>query len=126
MSQKYGIENLKEIIIWKTDLIEEIYELIEKAKKRKAKGRKPLTGGAALKFIDNLIKGIMIGTKYEQIALEWMDLDKGEKDLLQQLVKARLDIQDEFAQEVAERLFYLMIETGDTMMFIFSKKNQKV
>lgn len=126
MSQKYGIENLKEIIIWKTDLIEEIYELIEKAKKRKAKGRKPLTGWAALKFIDNLIKGIMIGTKYEQIALEWMDLDKGEKDLLQQLVKARLDIQDEFAQEVAERLFYLMIETGDTMMFIFSKKNQKV
>jgi len=83
----HGIENLKNVIVWKTELIQEVYELVDKSNKRKAAGRKPITGWAALQFIDNLFQGMSIASNYEAIGKEWMDLDDSEKALLQQLVK---------------------------------------
>lgn len=121
---KYGIETLKEVAIWNVNLIEEIYALVEKAKEKKKRGRK-ISGWAATKFIDDLVNGIMLGAKYEEIALEWLDLDEEEKKQLVNLVRKELDIEHAFAEEVAERLFYLLLEIGDTMTFIFSKKKTK-
>lgn len=115
---KLGIENLSQVLLWHTDLFNEIAELINKAKEKKRK----VTGWAALRFIDNLIGGIMLGTKYQQIALEWKDLDAEEKLQLQNLIKKELDVQDEFVEEVTERVFYLILEIGDTISFIVSKR----
>ena len=47
-----GIENLKKVVIWHTDLIDEIFELVKKKKKKKGK----ITGWVALKFLDNLFQ----------------------------------------------------------------------
>ena len=42
------VENLKNVVTWTTDLVDEIFKLIEKKKGKK------VTGWVALKFIDNL------------------------------------------------------------------------
>lgn len=117
-NEVFGIENLKQVLVWGTDLVDEISDIIKKAKERKGK----VTGWAALRFIDNLIQGFTIGGKYKQISLEWLDLSPGEKIQLQRLIQDKLEIQDEFAEEVAERIFYIVLEIGDTITFILSKK----
>ena len=114
-----GIENLKKIVLWKTDLIDEIFTLIDKKKK---KGKK-ITGWAALKFLDNLFELVSIVKNYKEIANEWEDLDEQEKSQIQSLVKNSLDITDQFAEEFAERLFYISIEVGDFISFIVKAKN---
>jgi hypothetical protein len=119
-----GIENLREVVIWKTELIQEVYELVDKSNKRRAAGRKPITGWAALQFIDNLFQGMKIASNYENIAKEWVDLDDQEKELLKQLVKQKLDIEDAFAEEFAERLFYMLMEIGDFVSFIVKAKRR--
>ena len=114
-----GIENLKKIVLWKTDLIDEIFTLIDKKKK---KGKK-ITGWAALKFLDNLFELVSIVKNYKEIANEWEDLDEQEKSQIQSLVKNSLDITDQFAEEFAERLFYISIEVGDFISFIVKAKS---
>ena len=116
-----GIENLKKIVLWKTDLIDEIFTLVEKKKK---KGKK-ITGWAALKFLDNLFELVSIVSNYKEIANEWEDLDEQEKAEIQSLVKSSLDITDQFAEEFAERLFYISIEIGDFISFIIKAKNKE-
>jgi hypothetical protein len=116
-----GIENLKKIVLWKTDLIQEIFELIDK---KQSKGKK-ITGWAALKFIDNLFELLSIVKNYKEIANEWEDLDEQEKSEIQSLVKSSLEITDQYAEEFAERLFYISIEVGDFISFVVKAKNQK-
>nr|MCK4930170.1 hypothetical protein [Nanoarchaeota archaeon] len=111
-----GIETLKEVIIWHTDLIEEIYDLVEKKKGKK------VTGWVAFKFLDNLFQLFPILTKHKEIAAEWQDLDFDEKAEIQQLVKTQLKIEHQYTEELAERLFYIIIELGDFLQFVLEKK----
>jgi len=113
-----GIETLKEVIIWHTDLIEEIYDLVEKKKGKK------VTGWVAFKFIDNLFQLFPLVSKYQEIGAEWQDLDFDEKTEIQQLVKNQLSIDHKFTEELAERLFYIIIEIGDFIQFVIESKNK--
>jgi len=114
-----GIENLKKVIIWHTDLIDEIFRLVDKKKGKK------VTGWVALKFIDNLFQLFPIIGNYKEIGAEWQDLDEGEKREIQALVKTELDIDDAFTEELAERLFYIIIEIGDFIQFVVEAKANK-
>ena len=113
-----GIENLKKVVTWHTELIDEIFELVDRKKKRGGK----ITGWVALKFLDNLFQLFPILSNYKEIGAEWQDLDDTEKAEIQQLVKDQLDINDAFSQEFAERLFYIIIEIGDTIQFVVDAK----
>ena len=111
-----GIHTLKEVITWHTDLIEEIYNLVEKKKGKK------ITGWVAFKFLDNLFQLFPILAKYKEIGAEWQDLDENEKAEIQQLVKDQLNIDHKFTEELAERLFYIIIEIGDFIQFVVESK----
>ena len=111
-----GISTLKEVVIWHTDLIEEIYNLVEKKKGKK------VTGWIALKFLDNLFQLFPIIAKYKDIGAEWQDLDFDEKAEIQELVKSELEIDHKFTEELAERLFYIIIEIGDFIQFVIESK----
>lgn len=111
-----GIENLKNVVTWTTDLVDEIFKLIEKKKGKK------VTGWVALKFIDNLFALFPILQNYKEIGAEWVDLDEAEKAEIKALVKNELDIKDDFSEELAERLFYIIIEVGDFISFVVEAK----
>ncbi len=111
-----GIENLKNVVTWTTDLVDEIFKLIEKKKGKK------VTGWVALKFIDNLFALFPILQNYKEIGAEWVDLDEAEKAEIKALVKNELDIKDDFSEELAERLFYIIIELGDFISFVVEAK----
>ncbi len=113
---KKGIETLKDLLTWHTDLIDEIYKIVEKKKGRK------VTGWVALRFIDNLFQLFPILTKHKEIAAEWQDLDFDEKAEIQQMVKTQLNIEHQHTEELAERLFYIIIELGDFLQFVLDKK----
>ncbi len=113
---KKGIETLKELLTWHTDLIQEIYDLVEKKKGKK------VTGWIAFKFLDNLFQLFPILTKHKDIADEWQDLDFDEKAEIQQLVRTQLNIEHKHTEELAERLFYIIIELGDFLQFVLDKK----
>lgn len=113
-----GIDNLKKVVRWNTDLIDEIFTLIEKKKGKK------VTGWVALKFLDNIFALYPIVSNYKEIGAEWVDLDELEKAEIKALVKAQLDIKDDFSEELAERLFYIIIELGDFIAFIVEAKKK--
>tara|TARA_B100000963_G_scaffold110861_1_gene96477 strand:+ start:1441 stop:1785 length:345 start_codon:yes stop_codon:yes gene_type:complete len=111
-----GIENLKKVVTWCTELVDEIFNLIEK------KQGKKITGFVALKFLDNLFALFPILQNYKEIGAEWVDLDEQEKADIKALVKFQLDIKDDFSEELAERLFYIIIELGDFIAFVVEAK----
>jgi hypothetical protein len=113
---KKGIETLIELLTWHTDLIDEIYQLVEKKKGKK------VTGWIAFKFLDNLFQLFPILTKHKEIAAEWQDLDYTEKSEIQNIVKTQLKIEHAHTEELAERLFYIIIELGDFLQFVLEKK----
>ncbi len=44
------------------------------------------------------------------------------RDIVREVIANELDINDDFAQEFAERLFYIIIEIGDTIQFVVDAK----
>ena len=95
MAQKKGIETIKDLLTWHTDLVDEIYQIVEKKKGKK------ITGWVALKFIDNLFQLFPILTKHKEIAAEWQDLDFDEKAEIQEMVRTQLHIDHEHTEEDA-------------------------
>ena len=113
---KKGINTLKELLTWHTDLIDEIYQIVENKKGKK------VTGWVALKFLDNLFQLFPILTKHKDRAAEWQDLDFDEKAQIQEMVRTQLNIEHKHTEELAERLFYIIIELGDFLAFVLEKK----
>ena len=111
-----GIENLKKVALWHTELISEI-ELVSEKKK----GKK-VTGWVALRFLNNLFEAVPIILNYEEIGKEFQDLDSEEKKEINDLIKSNLDLKDDLAEELLERIFYLIIEIGDTIDFYIQAK----
>ena len=111
-----GIQTLTELLTWHTDLIDEIYQIVEKKKGKK------VTGWVAFKFLDNLFQLFPILTKHKEIAAEWQDLDFDEKAQIQEMVRTQLNIEHKHTEELAERLFYIIIELGDFLAFVLDKK----
>jgi len=113
-----GIENLKKVALWHTELISEI-ELVSEKKK----GKK-VTGWVALRFLNNLFEAVPIILNYEEIGKEFQDLDSEEKKEINDLIKSNLDLKDDLAEELLERIFYLIIEIGDTIDFYIQAKKK--
>ncbi len=111
-----GIENLKQVALWNTELINEIEELAQKKKGKK------VTGWIALRFLNNIFEAIPIIMNYNEIGAEFEDLDEAEKKELNALIKFNLDLKDDLAEEFVERIFYLIIEIGDTIDFYIQSK----
>jgi hypothetical protein len=111
-----GIENLKKVALWHTDLINEIEEIAQKKKGKK------VTGWVALRFLNNIFEAIPIIMNYQEIGAEFEDLDEVEKSELNLLIKNSLDLKDDLAEEFVERIFYLIIEIGDTIDFYVQSK----
>ena len=111
-----GIENLKKVAMWHTDLINEIEAIAQKKKGKK------VTGWVALRFLNNIFEAIPIIMNYQEIGAEFEDLDKVEKSELNLLIKNSLDLKDDLAEEFVERIFYLIIEIGDTIDFYVQSK----
>lgn len=110
---KFGIENLKKLQIWKAALIKEIWGLMDKAKK----GRKP-NGWDAFKFIDDAFDLGKIMKKYDEIGKEWTDLDESEKQELQQIFAAELNLGDDHADEFGERTNFVMMVLADYITYL--------
>ena len=106
-----GIENLKQVALWNTELINEIEELAQKKKGKK------VTGWIALRFLNNIFEAIPIIMNYNEIGAELE-----EKQELNALIKSSLDLKDDLAEEFVERIFYLIIEIGDTIDFYIQSK----
>ena len=111
-----GIENLRKVALWMTQLIAEIDQLTKKKKGKK------VTGWVALRFLDNIFQAIPIIMNYKEIGAEFEDLDEQEKLLLNELIKSNLELKNEVAEEFVERIFYLIIEIGDTIDFYLQSK----
>ncbi len=111
-----GIENLKKVALWHTDLINEIEAIAQKKKGKK------VTGWVALRFLNNIFEAIPIVMNYQEIGAEFEDLDEVEKSELNLLIKNSLDLKDDLAEEFVERIFYLIIEIGDTIDFYVQSK----
>ncbi len=111
-----GIENLKKVALWHTDLINEIEAIAQKKKGKK------VTGWVALRFLNNIFEAIPIIMNYQEIGAEFEDLDEVEKSELNLLIKNSLDLKDDLAEEFVERIFYLIIEIGDTIDFYVQSK----
>lgn len=111
-----GIENLKKVAMWHTDLINEIEAIAQKKKGKK------VTGWVALRFLNNIFEAIPIIMNYQEIGAEFEDLDEVEKSELNLLIKNSLDLKDDLAEEFVERIFYLIIEIGDTIDFYVQSK----
>tara|TARA_R110001606_G_scaffold106931_2_gene231512 strand:- start:2077 stop:2421 length:345 start_codon:yes stop_codon:yes gene_type:complete len=111
-----GIENLTKVALWSTQLITEIDQLTKKKKGKK------VTGWIALKFLDNIFQAIPIIMNYKEIGAEFEDLDDNEKQQLNALIKQEIDLKDDLAEEFVERIFYLIIEIGDTIDFYIQSK----
>ena len=111
-----GIENLKQVALWNTELINEIEALAQKKKGKK------VTGWIALRFLNNIFEAIPIIMNYNEIGAEFEDLDEAEKKELNALIKFNLDLKDDLAEEFVERIFYLIIEIGDTIDFYIQSK----
>ncbi len=111
-----GIENLTKVALWSTQLITEVDQLTKKKKGKK------VTGWIALKFLDNIFQAIPIIMKYKEIGAEFEDLDDKEKKHLNALIKQEIDLKNDLAEEFVERIFYLIIEIGDTIDFYIQSK----
>ena len=102
--------------MWHTDLINEIEAIAQKKKGKK------VTGWVALRFLNNIFEAIPIIMNYQEIGAEFEDLDEVEKSELNLLIKNSLDLKDDLAEEFVERIFYLIIEIGDTIDFYVQSK----
>lgn len=114
---KKGIENLKKVAMWHTDLIAEVEDVMKKKKGKK------VTGWIALRFLNNIFDAVPIVMNYQEIGKEFEDLDADEKKELNHLIKSNLDLKDDVTEEFVERIFYLIIEIGDTIDFYIQSKN---
>ena len=85
-----GIENLRKVALWMTQLISEIDQETE-------------------------VQVVGYDTEFE-------DLDEQEKLLLNELIKSNLELKNDIAEEFVERIFYLIIEIGDTIDFYLQSK----
>lgn len=106
--EKIGIETLKEVVEWNLLVLDKIFKLIEKAQKGKR-----VNGWDAIGFLQPLIKLISLVGKHQLIGKEWVDLDDEEKAYLCTMVKEGFDIENDKAEEVAERIFFILMEIGD-------------
>lgn len=113
---KKGIENLKKVALWHTELINEVEAVVERKKGKK------VTGWIALRFLNNLFEAVPIVMKYDEIGKEFEDLDEKEKKELNDLIKENLSLADSLTEEFVERIFYLIIEIGDTIDFYIQAK----
>ena len=107
MEQK-GIEQLTEVTSWAVEIIKKVFVLVEKEKKGKR-----VTGWDALRFIKPLVTLVAMIGEYKEIGKEWIDLDDIEKATLNKLIKDELELEDDKAEEIGERIFYLLMEVGD-------------
>jgi hypothetical protein len=115
---KKGIENLKTVALWHTELVNEIESVVERKKGKK------ITGWIALRFLNNLFEAIPIIMNYKEIGAEFEDLDAEEKKELNLLIKSNLELKDDLSEEFVERIFYLIIEIGDTIDFYLQSKKK--
>lgn len=113
---KKGIENLKKVAMWHAELITEVEDVIHKRKGKK------VTGWIALRFLNNIFDAVPIVMNYQEIGKEFEDLDADEKKELNLLIKSSLKLKDELTEEFVERIFYLIIEIGDTIDFYIQSK----
>lgn len=113
---KKGIENLKKVALWHTELINEVEAVVERKKGKK------VTGWIALRFLNNLFEAVPIIMNYQEIGKEFEDLDEKEKKELNDLIKENLSLADSLTEEFVERIFYLIIEIGDTIDFYIQAK----
>jgi len=113
---KKGIENLKKVVLWHTELINEIESVVERKKGKK------ITGWIALRFLNNVFDAVPIVMNYQEIGKEFEDLDDSEKQELNLLIKSNMNLKDDVTEEFVERIFYLIIEIGDTIDFYIQGK----
>lgn len=106
--EKQGIEELTIVTLWSVDIIKKIFTLIEKSKKGKR-----VNGWDSLKFIKPLIELIRMVGSHKKLGKEWINLDEVEKAALNKIIKEELELEDEKAEEIGERVFYLLMEIGD-------------
>jgi hypothetical protein len=113
---KKGIENLKKVALWHTELINEIESVVERKKGKK------ITGWIALRFLNNVFDAIIMN--YNEIGKEFEDLDDVEKQELNVLIQSNMNLKDDVTEEFVERIFYLIIEIGDTIDFYLQSKKK--
>jgi hypothetical protein len=115
---KKGIENLKKVALWHTELINEIESVVERKKGKK------ITGWIALRFLNNVFDAVPIIMNYNEIGKEFEDLDDVEKQELNVLIQSNMNLKDDVTEEFVERIFYLIIEIGDTIDFYLQSKKK--
>jgi len=109
MKEEYGIDKLTDATNWSVKLISKIIKLV-----KKGKSGKRVNGWDAIQFIKPLFELIALIGSHQQLGKEWKDLSDSEKIILRNLVKNGLEIEDdEKAKEIAERIFFLLLEIGD-------------
>ena len=70
---KKGIENLKKVALWHTELINEIESVVERKKGKK------ITGWIALRFLNNVFDAVPIIMNYNEIGKEFEDFGRCRK-----------------------------------------------
>lgn len=116
MSEKVGIDNLSELSLWTANVLNKTFDLVSKAKQGKR-----ITGWDSFKFVNPLFNLMGIIAKHKELGKEWVDLDGEEKLQLQKYMQDSLDFEDKFAEELAERTYYVLMEVGDLITFISEK-----
>ena len=69
-----------------------------------------------------MFDAVPIIMNYQEIGKEFEDLDDVEKQELNGLIRSNLSLKDDVTEEFVERIFYLIIEIGDTIDFYIQAK----
>lgn len=117
---QYGIETLIKIQLWKAETIEEIIDIVNRAKKKKS-----VLFFAFSKLFNNVIDlGWIIGQN-QKIAQEYQELSDEEQEKLNEVFKNAFNVDDSKAEEIAERTNAISHHLAQYIMFLSKTINKK-
>lgn len=114
--EKIGIENLKQLEIWKAEVIKEIISLIEKQTEGKN-----LNLFDGFRFVDDIWKFGGIMRNHKEIGAEFDDLDEAEKQELKEAFNNEFDIKDDLDEEFVERTNFLTKSIAEYIYWLVTK-----
>lgn len=115
--EKFGIENLKKIQIWKAELIKEIYGLIQKKKSGKRISRL-----AILLFLDDAWELSKILIRIKDAKDEFLDLSENELEELEALFNDRIQEIPDRDEKIIKKINSMLLVLSDGMIDIFEEE----